>query len=297
MLARLCIAATLLGASFGASLSAKRQSVTMLTTAEIDAFTQYTWFASAAYCSPMLTLAWNCGVNCNANAGFQPVASGGDGSSIQFWYVGFAPSLGEVIVAHQGTNTSSIVADLTDINIIMGTLNSTLFPGVPSSVKVHEGFRNVQEKTATTILADVRSALTAHSASKVTVVGHSLGGAISLIDAFYLSLQLPASVSVKLVSYGMPRVGNQAWASLLDASRVSITHINNREDPVPILPGMFLGFHHPAGEIHIQDSGAWDACPGDDNPSTLCIVGDVPTIFTSNPGDHDGPYNGVTISC
>jgi hypothetical protein len=137
-------------------------------------------------------------------------------------------------------------------------------------------------RTATTILANVKSALAAHSASKVTVVGHSLGAAISLLDGLYLSLNLPTSVAMKFVGYGMPRVGNQAFASLLDSSRVSITHINNKLDPVPILPGMFLNFHHPAGEVHIQSSGAWDACPGDDNPSTLCIVGDEPTILTSN---------------
>jgi hypothetical protein len=69
------------------------------------------------------------------------------------------------------------------------------------------------------------------------------------------------------------------------------------EDPIPILPGMFLGFVHPAGEIHIQDSGAWDACPGQDNPSTLCIVGDVPEIWDGDESDHDGPYDGVEMGC
>ena len=41
-----------------------------------------------------------------------------------------------------------------------------------------------------------------------------------------------------------------------------VTHVNNQEDPVPIVPPEFLGFRHPSGEIHILDSGAWDACPG-----------------------------------
>jgi hypothetical protein len=60
---------------------------------------------------------------------------------------------------------------------------------------------------------------------------------------------------------------------------------------------MFLGFVHPAGEIHIQASEAWDACPGEDNPSTLCIVGDVPNIFDGDLENHDGPYGGVTMGC
>lgn len=42
----------------------------------------------------------------------------------------------------------------------------------------------------------------------------------------------------------------------------SVTHINNKEDPIPILPSILLGYRHPEGEIHIMDSGAWVACPG-----------------------------------
>ncbi|KAG1796842.1 uncharacterized protein BJ212DRAFT_1489209 [Suillus subaureus] len=41
------------------------------------------------------------------------------------------------------------------------------------------------------------------------------------------------------------------------------------------------------------DSGEWAACPGQDNPSTQCIVGDVPEIWDGDESDHDGPYNGV----
>jgi hypothetical protein len=52
---------------------------------------------------------------------------------------------------------------------------------------------------------------------------------------------------------------------------------------------------HPSGEVHIQDdasaSGAWLACPGRDNPSTLCIVGDVPNVLEGNILDHLGPYD------
>jgi hypothetical protein len=63
------------------------------------------------------------------------------------------------------------------------------------------------------------------------------------------------------------------------------------------LAGRFLGYAHASGEVHIQDNGQWLSCPGQDNPSTLCIVGDVPTIFDGNTGDHVGPYNGVIIGC
>ncbi|KAF8259379.1 lipase, partial [Lactarius quietus] len=236
--------------------------------------------------------------NCQANSDFQPVASGGDGDSTQYWYVGFSPSLNTVIVAHQGTNTSEFEADLTDADFFLESLDSSLFPGIPSSVEVHSGFASEQASTAPTILSAVQQTLSEHGASSVTTLGHSLGAALSLLDAVYLRLQLSSSVSVHVVGYGMPRVGNQDFANWVDSNLSGqVTHINNEEDPIPILPGMFLGFVHPSGEVHITDSGTWENCPGQDNPSTLCIVGDVPNIFDGNLDDHDGPYDGITMGC
>ena len=62
----------------------KRQSITTLSTSQISAFKPYSYYASAAYCKPANTLAWNCGTNCQANSGFKPIASGGDGASVQY---------------------------------------------------------------------------------------------------------------------------------------------------------------------------------------------------------------------
>ncbi|KAF4593718.1 hypothetical protein EYR40_008508 [Pleurotus pulmonarius] len=268
-----------------------RQAISTLSTAQIASFKPFSFFASAAYCQPARTLAWSCGANCNANADFIPTASGGDGSSTQFWYVGFSPSQNSVIVAHQGTDTSKIQALLTDAEAVRGKLDASLFPGVPSAVTVHDGFRNEHAKTAPTILAAVQRTLSAHPASKrVTVVGHSLGAALALLDGVYLPLHI-SGVTFRTIGYGMPRVGNQDFANYVD-SHISLTHINNREDFVPILPGRFLGYSHPAGEVHIQDSGAWTSCAGQDNTNSACTVGDVGNIFEGSAGDHSGPYDG-----
>ena len=136
---------------------------------------------------------------------------------------------------------------------------------------------SIQFSVATQVLAAVQQTLSAHpSTSTVTVVGHSLGAAIALIDAVYLPLHLSSSITVKFIGYGLPRVGNQAFADYVDAhitsldSGTGLTRINNKEDPVPIIPGRFLGYHHPSGEVHIQDSGAWDACPGQSCFSLKC---------------------------
>lgn len=110
----------------------RRQSsgIASLPATQIAAFKPYTQYASAAYCQPAATKAWNCGRNCDANAAFKPVDSGGDGVLTQFCacfcycgicfarssaaaapcvgFVGYDPVLDEVIVSHQGTDTTKM---------------------------------------------------------------------------------------------------------------------------------------------------------------------------------------------
>ncbi len=88
------------------------------------------------------------------------------------------------------------------------------------------------------------------------------GAAIGLLDAIFLPLHI-SGITTRFVGYGLPRVGNQEFANYVDSLPLLVTHINNKEDIVPILPGRFLGYHHPSGEIHIVDSGSWLSCPGE----------------------------------
>ena len=55
-----------------------------------------------------------------------------------------------------------------------------------------------------------------YSTTNVTLVGHSLGAALALLDAVYLPLHLPPTTNFKMVGYSMPRVGNLALAKYLD---------------------------------------------------------------------------------
>ncbi|KAH9044012.1 Alpha/Beta hydrolase protein [Lactarius hengduanensis] len=238
---------------------AKRQDIATLSQAQIEEFKPYSFYAAAALLRPCEhpDLVVRRRSHCAGNPTFQPSASGGDGSAVQFWYVGWDPTLSSVVVAHQGTNPTSILADLTDVDFFLTNLDSTLFPGLPSSIQVHSGFAAEHAKTARTILAHVQELLAQHGgASSIAVTGHSLGAALALLDAVYLPLHLPAGTRVRMVGYGMPRVGNAAFADHVDAlGALTLTHVSNREDPVPIVPGRFMGFVHPAGEVHIRDAG------------------------------------------
>lgn len=88
------------------------------------------------------------------------------------------------------------------------------------------------------------------------------GAAVGLLDAMFLRLNISEDVAVRFIGYALPRVGNQAFADFVDSSGVQVEYINNKKDLVPILPGRFLGYRHPSGEIHIRGSGTWMSCPG-----------------------------------
>lgn len=56
-----------------------RQAFTPLSSSQIAAFKPYSFYASTGYCLASQTIAWDCGADCEANADFEPIASGGNG--------------------------------------------------------------------------------------------------------------------------------------------------------------------------------------------------------------------------
>ena len=130
-----------------------------------------------------------------------------------------------------------------------------------------------------------------------------------------MRMNLPSNIQIKAVTYGTPRVGNDAYANYFDSkasqsfvpftaqtftnmiSQVSdFVRVNNEKDIVPILPGRGLGYSHPQGEIHIRSPGSAVACQGNDNASDPeCTIRTVPDIFVGDITDHLGPYEGISV--
>ncbi len=113
-------------------------------------------------------------------------------------------------------------------------------------------------------------------------LGHSLGAAVATLDATMLRMALPSDVDVNSVVFGLPRVGNQQFADMIDSMISGFTHVTNQDDPVPTVPPRFLSFQHPQGEIHItkvDSSGAatLEACPGQENSVGLRKARDCDT--------------------
>lgn len=121
-------------------------------------------------------------------------------------YVGFDPTSNSVVVVHQGTDPSNIESILVDADFIPDPLDPEIFPGLPSDIKVHGGFQDAHARSTPQILQAVQNELTTRNTNSVLVVGHSLGGALALLDGVFLGLELPPTTQLKVITYGMPRV-------------------------------------------------------------------------------------------
>lgn len=73
----------------------------------------------------------------------------------------------------------------------------------------------------------------------ITVVGHSLGGALALLVADEIATSVPNAPPVAVVSFGGPKVGNGAFVEKLKKSgKVNVLRIVNAGDVVTKVPGV-----------------------------------------------------------
>ncbi|TFK70409.1 alpha/beta-hydrolase [Pluteus cervinus] len=270
--------------------------VTALSQAQITDLKPFTFLAAAAYCPPEKVASWKCGVACSSITGFTPTLTGGDGDAVQFFFVGHWDTQKAIVISHEGTDPIQLKSVLTDIEVTKKPLNSTLFPGVPNGVEVHDGFSDQHAKTADQIFAEVTRLLNQTGFKKVITVGHSLGGALAQLQALSLRLNLPSDVAISSTTYGTPRVGNSDYASFFDSKVVDFRRVNHRNDLIPVVPGRFLGFTHPKGEVHLLSDTEVNICPGnDDDSDAACQIQAVPNILEGNALDHLGPYDGIFL--
>ncbi|CDP21091.1 unnamed protein product [Coffea canephora] len=71
----------------------------------------------------------------------------------------------------------------------------------------------------------------------LTITGHSLGGALALLNAYEAAASFPG-LPVSVISFGAPRVGNIAFRDELYQMGVKTLRVTIRQDFVPRMPGI-----------------------------------------------------------
>ncbi|KAK4254593.1 hypothetical protein QN277_009951 [Acacia crassicarpa] len=71
----------------------------------------------------------------------------------------------------------------------------------------------------------------------LTITGHSLGGALAMLNAYEAGSTIP-DLPITVISFGAPRVGNFAFKDELDKLGVKTLRIVTKQDWVPRMPGL-----------------------------------------------------------
>lgn len=188
------------------------------------------------------------------------------------------PTQPRIVLAFRGTySIADAVADLGTIPQAYSSYpsddpndkrNSTRVNDTSTDCKnctVHSGFHASYLATRASLLPALSQALQSHPEYRLTISGHSFGGAI----ATFFALELRArGHELSLTTFGSPRVGNAAFAQhvtdrlqgdvlehpgngageMLPRMR-RVTHVG---DPVPGLPWEEWGYVATAGEVYIS---------------------------------------------
>jgi len=166
--------------------------------------------------------------------------------------------------------------------------------GECKSCTVHLGFMTSWRHTRVEILPYLEKVVKMYPGYQLTLVGHSLGGAVAALAALEFKAR---GWNPKVTTFGEPRIGNENLMKYLDNVFLSqnddessamyrrVTHV---DDPVPLLPLKEWGYRMHAGEIYISkpqlspEVGDAQHCEGDEDPN--CIAGGSSTV-TATVGD------------
>jgi hypothetical protein len=206
------------------------------------------------------------------------VSHGRTDTQVALWR---APSRRTLVVAFRGTETAKLQDIITDAKLAPRGFNaervsSSGGDGAAGGAAVHEGFLQAFDSVRPRVLAaldDARGAgprakaLAAASGAAATpqppwhvfVTGHSLGGALATLFAAELAASLAAGtrsgITLSMVNYGSPRVGNAAFVAQYNALVPDSVRIVNGSDAIPTVPAL-LGYRHVAHGVRISAAGA-----------------------------------------
>lgn len=118
--------------------------------------------------------------------------------------------------------------------------------------KVEEGFSRMYRSLKVHLCEEDKSMLMTEyienlQAGSLTVAGHSLGGALTVLTAYTAAFY---GIETEVYTFGSPMVGDKAFTSAYEQAVSNTWRIYNAPDIVPKLPASELGFVQP--EVGIQ---------------------------------------------
>lgn len=205
---------------------------------------RYVTFCGASYCTDPLigknTIDnWSCKA-CKDLPNVKATTFHGSRSDAN-GFVAYDPSVNEILVAFAGTDPLSIQNWINDLSFIQ-----TDYPYC-SGCKVHQGFYRSYESVHDQIITLLNQYQAQYPNATLSITGHSLGAAMAahcgaaLMNAGYKL--------TTLYTYGMPRVGNEAYEKWYTTRLPGTFRMVHYKDPVPHVPFAKWDFHHMPYEV------------------------------------------------
>jgi len=222
----------------------------------LDLGVRFVDFCGVAYCTDVALMRntvndWSCQV-CKKYPGVTASSFHANGTDAN-GFVAYDPNANEIIVSFSGTNPLSIENWIDDID--------TLKEAYPycTGCNVHQGFYHAYKSVDSQVKSLLKSFYASHPSGSLAVTGHSLGAAMAAHCAAEL---VHSGYQVKTVySYGMPRVGDEAFERWYQQTLSGTFRVVHRKDPVPHLPFESWGFHHMPYEVfYIEDYTKYTVC-------------------------------------
>mmetsp|Transcript_13187 Transcript_13187/g.29058 ORF Transcript_13187/g.29058 Transcript_13187/m.29058 type:complete len:353 (+) Transcript_13187:62-1120(+) len=215
-------------------------------------------------CPPDVISSWSCGsIGCDA----VPVSPGsvhglgsGENSALQGYVARIPSTLPTVSCIVSFRDSSNLRNWLTDVDLRRVAWPSDELPGPACpGCMVHEGFAVGYNELRDSHL----SAISSLGCRNVSVVGHSLGGALATLAA--LDLRASGILVDNLWTFGSPVVGNEAFTTaFIEAAAQQHVHpaswrVVNKHDPVPLV-GREKHFTHVPAQVYYKDSSNYEVC-------------------------------------
>ncbi|KAI8919839.1 Alpha/Beta hydrolase protein [Powellomyces hirtus] len=244
-------------------------------------------YAAAAYCFKWhFNWNWNCNERCTNGLtdGTKMVDYFFKDSTTGF--VAYNDAQKSVIVSFRGTlGPLNFFRDL-QLNVVPLDIGKTggITPP-PSDARVHNGFQITLEVARERVRKAVAGVLAnpARANYAVTVVGHSLGGAIATLASIDLKDFLGNKNTVNAYTFGAPRVGNEAFAKWVDSLPITISRITALHDPIPTVPRREwypLNYQHANTEFYTDAGKTINKCtePANGDEPADCLNGEPDLI-------------------
>jgi triacylglycerol lipase len=144
-----------------------------------------------------------------------------------FGIMGNNLSTGTAFVAFRGTaDLDDVLTDLDLIPVPYGFVNGFGY--------VHGGFHAVYQMVRASIVANLAAACA--GCNNLLIVGHSLGGALSVMSAPDIFVNIPPNLAPRLITFAGPKTGFGDFGNPFNENIASCYRVVNFSDLIPFLP-------------------------------------------------------------